>query len=296
MKRSPLLKCSTALAAILLAACAEAALPPVGPEYRVGGFVLGCQAYTFHRFTAFEAIEKTAAAGGKAIEFYPGQSLSQDDRKTRVDASATEETIEKLKAKARRHGLLIVNFGVVAIPKDEAGARRVFEFAKKLGARAITIEPTPDQLDLIERLIKEYNLPAGIHCHPKRANKPDYRLWDPNYVFSLVKNRDARFGVCADVGHWTRSGVDAVAGLKIFDGRVISVHLKDIVESGNPDAPDLPLGLGVTNVKGILRELRRQKFDGNISIEYERDWENTVPDISQCVGYVRGFADAEDKP
>ncbi|MBI1841571.1 MAG: sugar phosphate isomerase/epimerase, partial [Verrucomicrobia bacterium] len=191
---------------------------------------------------------------------------------------------------------LIVNFGVVAIPKDEAGARRVFEFAKKLGARAITIEPTPDQLDLIERLIKEYNLPAGIHCHPKRANKPDYRLWDPNYVFSLVKNRDARFGVCADVGHWTRSGVDAVAGLKIFDGRVISVHLKDIVESGNPDAPDLPLGLGVTNVKGILRELRRQKFDGNISIEYERDWENTVPDISQCVGYVRGFADAEDKP
>jgi sugar phosphate isomerase/epimerase len=49
-------------------------------------------------------------------------------------------------------------------------------------------------------------------------------------------------------------------------------------------------------VKGILRELRRQKFDGNISIEYERDWENTVPDIAQCVGYVRGFADAENKP
>jgi sugar phosphate isomerase/epimerase len=119
-------------------------------------------------------------------------------------------------------------------------------------------------------------------------------LWDPNYVFSLVKDRDPRFGVCADVGHWTRSGVDAVAALKIFEGRVISVHLKDIPESGNPDSPDVVLGLGVTNVKGILRELRRQKFDGNISIEYERDWENSVPDIAQCIGYVRGFADAED--
>jgi len=258
--------------------------------------VLGCQAYTFHRFTAFEAIEKTAAAGGKAIEFYPGQSLSPEDKKSKVDANATDEAIERLKAKAKQHGLLIVNFGVVGIPKDEAGARKVFDFAKKLGVRAITIEPSADQIDPIEKLIREYNIAAGIHCHPKRANKPDYKLWDPNYVFSLVKNRDPRFGVCADVGHWTRSGVDAVTGLKVFEGRVISVHLKDIVESGNPDAPDLPLGLGVTNVKGILRELRRQKFDGNISIEYERDWENTVPDIAQCVGYVRGFADAENRP
>ena len=296
MKLLALLKCSVGLAAGILLTHADAAPPPIGAEYRVGGFVLGCQAYTFHRFSAFEAMEKTAAAGGKAIEFYPGQPRSPDDQKTRVDSNASDETIAKLKAKAKQHGLLIVNFGVVAIPKEEAGARRVFEFARKLGARAITIEPSTDQLDLIEKLIKEYDIAAGIHCHPKRAEKPDYKLWDPNYVFSLVKDRDPRFGVCADVGHWTRSNVDAVAGLKIFEGRVISVHLKDIIESGNPDAGDLPFGLGVTNVKGILRELRRQKFDGNISIEYERDWGNTVADIAQCVGYVRGFADAEDHP
>jgi len=296
MKLLVLLKCSIVLAAGILFTHADAAQLPIGAEYRVGGFVLGCQAYTFHRFTAFEAIEKTAAAGGKAIEFYPGQSLSPEDKKSKVEPNATDETIATLKAKAKQHGLLIVNFGVVGIPKDEAGARKVFDFAKKLGVPAITIEPSPDQIDLIEKLIKEYDIAAGIHCHPKRANKPDYKLWDPNYVLSLVKDRDQRFGVCADVGHWTRSSVDAVAGLKIFEGRVISVHLKDIVEPGNPDAPDLPLGLGVTNVKGILRELRRQKFDGNISIEYERDWENTVPDIAQCVGYVRGFADAENKP
>ncbi len=274
----------------------NAAQTTVGPEYRVGGFVLGCQAYMFHRFTAFEAIERTAAAGGRTIEFYPGQSLSPDDKQSKVDPNATDETIQKLKAKAKQHGLLIVNFGVVSIPRDEAGARQVFEFARKLGVRAITVEPSADQIDLIEKLIKDYNIAAGIHCHPKRAAHPEYKLWDPKYVFSLVKDRDPRFGVCADVGHWTRSGVDAVDGLKIFEGRVISVHLKDIIESGNPDAGDLPLGLGVTNVKGILRELRRQKCDGNISIEYERDWENSVADIAQCVGYVRGFADAEDKP
>ena len=296
MKFPNLQKFSAVLALGVIALSVQANEPPVGPEYRVGGFVLGCQAYMFHRFTAFEAMEKTAAAGGKTIEFYPGQSLSLEDKQTKVEPNATDATITQLKAKAQQHGLLIVNFGVVNIPRDAAGARQVFEFARKLGVRAITIEPSADQIDLIEQLIKEYNIAAGIHCHPKRAAHPDYKLWDPDYVYSLVKDRDPRFGVCADVGHWTRSNVDAVAGLKIFAGRVISVHLKDIKESGNPDAGDLPLGLGVTNVKGILRELRRQKFDGNISIEYERDWEHTVADIAQCVGYVRGFADAEAKP
>ncbi|HTI68380.1 MAG TPA: TIM barrel protein [Candidatus Limnocylindria bacterium] len=274
---------------------AHAAEVPVGPEYRVGGLVVGCQAYTFHRFTAFEAVEKTAAAGGKAIEFYPGQSLSPDEKQTKVVPAASDETIQKLKDKAKKHGLLIVNFGVVAIPRDEAGARQVFEFGKKLGVRALTTEPSPDQLDLIEKLIKEYDLPVGIHNHPHHVEDPKYKLWDPAYVFSLVKDRDHRLGTAGDIGHWTRSGVDATAALKIFEGRVISIHLKDIVTSGKADAPDVPLGLGVTDVKNVLRELRRQKFDGNVSIEYERDWENTVPDIAQCVGYVRGFADAESK-
>jgi hypothetical protein len=49
---------------------------------------------------------------------------------------------------------------------------------------------------------------------------------------------------------------------------------------------------GVSEVKLFLQELRRQKFAGSICIEYERDWENTVSDIAQCIGYIRGFADA----
>src|SRR5713101_8661472 len=158
MKLLDFSKCFAVLMLGMLASRAAAAETSISTEYRVGGFVLGCQAYTFHRFTAFEAIEKTAAAGGKAIEFYPSQSLSPDDKKSRVDPNATDETIAKLKAKAKQHGLLIVNFGVVGIPKDEAGARKVFDFANKLGVRAITIEPSADQIDQIEKLIKESNI------------------------------------------------------------------------------------------------------------------------------------------
>ncbi len=47
-------------------------------EYKTGGFFIGCQAYTFNHFSVFEAIEKTAEAGGRVIEFYPGQKLSRE--------------------------------------------------------------------------------------------------------------------------------------------------------------------------------------------------------------------------
>jgi sugar phosphate isomerase/epimerase len=248
----------------------------------------------FHRFTAFEAIEKTAAAGGKVIEFYPGQSFSPDDRKTKLTHNLPEEALQKLQEKLRQHNLIAVNYGVVDIPRDEADARRLFQFGKKLGVRAITTEPAADQMDLIEKLVKEFDMPVAIHNHPPHKNDPSYRLWDAKYAFSLVKGRDIRIGTCGDIGHWSRSGVDLIEALKLFEGRVISIHLKDVV-AANPDSTDVPLGLGISKTREVLQELRRQKFDGNISIEYERDWENTVPDIAQCIGYVRGFTDAVGK-
>ncbi len=64
-------------AVVLATAMAAQAQPEIPAEFQTGGFAIGCQAYTFNRFTAFEAIEKTAEAGGKVIEFYPGQALEQ---------------------------------------------------------------------------------------------------------------------------------------------------------------------------------------------------------------------------
>ena len=258
-----------------------------------GGYALGCQAYVFHRFTAFEAIEKTAAAGGKIIEFYPGQFVSKEEPGLRLTQDLSDATMEKLQAKLQECGVLAVSFGVVEIPPSEADARKIFVFAKKMGLRCITAEPAIEQMDMLEKLVREFDIKLAIHNHPKRASEPDYKVWDPAYVAKMVAGRDPRMGAMADVGHWTRSGIRVVDALKILDGRIIGCHLKDIVESGNPDAPDVPLGLGVSKVPSILSELRRQRFNGFVFIEYERDWENSVPDIAQCIGYVRGFGDAQ---
>jgi sugar phosphate isomerase/epimerase len=256
-------------------------------QYKTGGFFIGCQAYTFNRFTVFEAIEKTALCGGKVIEFYPGQKLSKDEPAVVWDHNASAETIRKVKDKLAEQGVKAVNYGVVDIPKDEAGARKVFEFARTMGMRAVTTESV-ESMDTIERLVKEYDIMVGFHDHPKRANNPDYRMWDPKYVLSVLKGRDKRIGSCADTGHWLRSGLKPLECLRILKGRIISSHLKDLNEMA-PDAHDVPYGTGVADIPALLKELRSQHFDGNLSIEYEYHWENSTPEVGQCIGFVRGY-------
>lgn len=277
----------TAATALLAAATSMHAENKIPESCRTGGFAIGCQAYTFNHFTVFEAIEKTAAAGGKVIEFYPGQKLSAQEPDVKWDHNASPETIQKVKDCLEKYHVKAVNYGVVGIPKDEAQARKIFEFAKALGLRAVTTESV-DAIDTIEKLVKEYDIMVGFHDHPKRPNDPKYRMWDPNYVLSVVKDRDARIGSCADTGHWVRSGLKPVDCLRILKGRIISSHLKDLNEMG-PKAHDVPYGTGVSDVPAILQELKDQNFDGNISIEYEHHWENSSPEVGQCIGFVRGY-------
>ena len=122
-------------AVVLSMATSSMAQVEIPEESKIGGFALGCQAYTFNRFTAFEAIEKTAQAGGKVIEFYPGQVLSPDHKDLKVSHDSPPEVVSLLKAKLDEHGLRAVNYGVVGVPNDESGARTIFEFAKAMGLR-----------------------------------------------------------------------------------------------------------------------------------------------------------------
>ncbi len=233
-----------------------------------------------------EAIDKTAAAGGKVIEFYPGQKFSPEKPDLKFDHNASDEMIATVRARLVERGIRAVNYGVVNIPRDVSEARKIFVFAKKFELYGITTESV-DAIDTIEKLVKEYDVCVGFHDHPRKLKDPSYKMWDPNYVLSVVSHRDSRVGSCADVGHWVRSGLDPINCLKILKGHVISAHLKDLNEK-SPTAHDVPFGTGVSNMAGILRELKRQNFVGNASIEYEFNWTNNVTDVAQCIGFVRG--------
>jgi sugar phosphate isomerase/epimerase len=272
---------SGALCAFTLAQLSAMDIPS---QYDTGGFALGCQAYTFNHYTAFEAIDKTVEAGGKVIEFYPGQKLSADRPAAKLDHNMSDADLAALQAKLAKAGIIAVNYGVVG-GHGEAEWRKIFDFAKKLNLYGITTESV-DQLDIIEPLVKEYDIRVGIHEHGRREKDASYKVWDPKYVLSVVKDRDSRIGACADTGHWVTSGLDPLESIKLLKGRVISCHLKDkdvVGEKGHC----VPFGTGVGKVGEILDELKAQGFQGNVSIEYEFNWTGSVPDVKQCVEFVR---------
>ena len=247
---------------------------------------LGTQTYTFRLFTLFEAIDKAKALGLNYIEAYPGQRLSPDQKDVGFRHGCPPKVLDKVKRKLADTGISLQCYGVV-VPKDDAEWKQIFEFARLMGIETITSEPRrAEDFDLLDKLTREYEINIAIHNHPKRPGNPGYIYWNPDEVMKLVKDRNPRIGVCADTGHWLKSGLDPVECLRKLDGRIISLHLKDLEEKA-PKAKDAHWGKGVANVKGILTELHRQGFKGAFSIEYEDNWDNSMPDVAECIKFFR---------
>src|SRR3954454_12013341 len=104
-----------ALAADAKPAAGKAPPIRIPDDHKISGFAMGCQAWTFNRFTVLEAIEKTAKAGGRVIEFYPNQAFfkDKDDKKPVWGRSAPQDFVDQVKAKLKEHDILPVNYGVV---------------------------------------------------------------------------------------------------------------------------------------------------------------------------------------
>ncbi|HEY3898710.1 MAG TPA: sugar phosphate isomerase/epimerase [Chthoniobacter sp.] len=275
----------TSFLVVLTAALAHAGSFP--DNLKVGGFAVGCQAYTFKNFSVFEAIDKTASTGAKVIEFATKMKLSPEEPTVIFNHESPPEVWAKVKAKLAEKGITPVAYGVVPLSKDEAISRKVFEFAKYFGLRVINTESV-EAIDTIEKLVKEYDIKVGFHDHPKRPDHPEYKMWDPEYILSVVKDRDPRIGSCADIGHWVRSGLKPIDCVRILKGRIMSSHMKDL-NAPLPSGHDVLWGTGVSDVPAILDEYKAQGFDGPISVEYEYNWDNSVIDAAACIGFVRGY-------
>jgi hypothetical protein len=162
----------------------------------------------------------------------------------------------------------------------------MFGFAQDMGIETLTAEPAAEALDLVDTLCREYEIKVAIHNHPKPSN-----YWHPDKVLEACRGRSKWIGACADTGHWMRSGVRPLEALKKLKGRIISFHFKDLNEfDRRKGAHDVVWGRGSANVKALLAELDRQGFEGVFSIEYEYHWENSVPEIRQCVQYFNEVA------
>lgn len=243
---------------------------------------LGTQAYTFNRFTFYEAVDKTESLGLHYIEAYPGQVLSKEKPDVKFDHNLPSSQKQQVRQKLQEAGIKLVNYGVAALPDDEAQCRKVFDFAKEMGIETIVSEPPKEAFDLIEKLCEEYKINVAIHNHPKPSP-----YWNPDTVLEACRDRSTRIGACADTGHWMRSGIKPIEALQKLKGRIISLHFKDLNEFDNSKAHDVIWGTGTANAGELLAELDKQNFQGVFSIEYEYHWDNSVPEIKKCVEFFK---------
>jgi sugar phosphate isomerase/epimerase len=241
---------------------------------------LGAQAYTFNRFTFFEAIDKIKTCDLNYVEAYPGQIIG-GGIEGKMDYKMPAEKRDKISQMLKEKGVQPVSFGVVRAD-NEADWRQIFEFVKAMGMENITSEPKEKDIPLLSELCDEYKINLAIHNHPQPSH-----YWHPEVVLKAIEGQSKRIGACADIGHWVRSGLNPVECLKKLEGKIIQLHMKDLNKKGVKEAHDVHWGKGVSNVDGVLKELKRQDFKGLFSVEYEHNWKNNVPDVIESVNYFR---------
>jgi sugar phosphate isomerase/epimerase len=251
------------------------------------GWRLGIQSYTFHLFTLTEALDKTQELGIKYIEIYPGHKLGGKWGDKVFGFELDDQSRKEIKELAGSKGIKIVGTGVFVAGNSDDW-EKMFRLAKSMDMEFITCEPALDDWDLVESLSKEYSIKVAVHNHPQPS-----AYWRPELLLAQIADRSKQTGSCSDVGHWKREGLDPIECLKKLDGRIISLHFKDIAakQEGASEQHDVIWGTGILNVKGMLEELKRQDFKGVFSIEYEYNWENSVPDIRKCIEYFNDTVD-----
>ena len=234
---------------------------------------LGIQLYSLRKFPLDIALKHAKDLGFEQVEFYNGM----------FPLDSSDEKIAEIVGQVKALGLTISSHGVNDFSKDVAANRRVFEFAKKVGLKTITAGPTPDSMDSLNDLVKEFNIRIAIHNHG-----PKDRFNKVTDLLKAIEGRDERIGACADLGHYIRSGEKPVDVIRALTGRLFGIHLKDFATMEDK-AKGVLLGQGHLQCDAVFDALVKAKFpaDGALSLEYEENEDNPFDDIRQCVATAK---------
>lgn len=249
---------------------------PVSEQKKKAGtedlFKIGMAGFTLREFTVDEAFEYL-----KRINVL---NLSVKDM--HLAMNSTQEQVNEFLAKAKAAGINIYTLGVIYM-KDEATVNLAFDYAKKAGVNMIVCAPSYDLLPQVEKKVIETNIRVAIHNHG-----PEDKLYpSPEDVYTHVKNMDKRMGLCIDIGHTMRNGVDPSEALEKYIDRVFDIHIKDETEA-TKDGKTIEIGRGVIDFPKFIRTLRKTKYSGMCSIEFEKGKTDVIPGVAESIGFFKG--------
>lgn len=236
---------------------------------------LGLASYSLREFTQAKTIAMAKRAGLNYMCF----------KSMHLPLSSTVQELKTGAKKVSDAGLTLYGGGVIYM-KNKSEVDQAFEYAKNAGMSVIVGVPDHNLLGYTNDKIKKYDIKVAIHNH----GPGDDQYPSPESVYEKIKDLDPRFGLCMDIGHTERIGVDPTqAGEKYFS-RLFDIHLKD-VDKAAEDGKTVEVGRGVIDIPKFLAMLVENGYQGVVSIEYEKDAQDPMPGLSESVGYIKGCLD-----
>jgi inosose dehydratase len=235
-------------------------------------FELGLASYTLREFNLEDTLAMTRRVGLKYICF----------KSMHLELDSTPAQIEATVQKVKDAGLILYGGGVIYM-RNEKQVNDAFDYAKAAGMKVIVGVPQPELLPLVNEKVRQYDIKVAIHNH----GPTDKVYPTPASAYEKIKYLDKRIGLCNDIGHTMRAGIDPSVSAEKYADRLLDVHIKD-VSAANKDGHAVEIGRGVIDIPKFLRTLINIEFDGKVSFEYEKDAKDPLAGLAESVGYVKG--------
>ena len=203
--------------------------------------------------------------------------------------NSTKEQMDAFKAKCAEYGVEGYILGPIYM-KSEAEVDRAFAYAARYGSEVFIGVPTYELIDYVIKKVAETGIRVAIHTHG-----PDGQPFPNIYkIVELVKDAKLGVGCCMDLGHSIRMGEDVCKDIVKYKDWIYDIHIKDETEASKK-GKTWEIGRGVIDFKPIIKALRKIKYTGKISMEFEKNPNDPHPGVAESIGYLRGMMDAMGK-
>ncbi len=241
--------------------------------------IIGLASYTLRKYSVSQLIDICKRLNLKEVAL----------KNFHLPLDASDSEIQVTISKLKEAGLNIYGGGVIYM-KNEVEVKNAFRYAKAAGMKMIIGVPNHDLLPLVEKHVKENDIKLAIHNH----GPGDEVYPTPATVYDKIVNLDKRIGLCIDIGHVVRLGMNPIEAIKKYGHRMYDMHLKD-VDGTVAKSESIQIGRGVIDIPKLMKALKDINYQGVMSIEYEKDAENAEGGLAESVGYVRGILAMMDR-
>ncbi len=235
-------------------------------------FGIGIAGYTFAQLSIETGIEIMKRVGVTRFSL----------KDIHLPVNSTKEEITSMRDKLENAGIDLYTVGVVYMRSPEA-VDQAFEYANTAGVKLIVCAPDYELLPQVEQKVKTYNMRVAIHNHG-----PDNPLF-PNAtdIWNHIKDMDPRMGICLDIGHTTRDGENPAVDAERYRSRLFDIHVKDVTEASKAGRT-VEMGRGIIDIPQFVATLRKIKYSGMCSLEFEKDMKDPLAGIAESIGYFKG--------